>query len=204
MPRATLKCSKCNRKFGMAAHLARHMSAIHRAPGTKLRAGATAKKTGRRPGRPKGVRSKVTAQSKPGNGRRIQFAGDGPARVLREMQAYHGALMAEHTSLQARMDALTNAMATLGTVTPAGPTRTTTKRGRPAGSGVRPGSLKDHIVRVLRQTSKPIGPRDISKKVLRAGFKTKAKDISKAVSNKLPELKNVKKVGFGLYRITGS
>lgn len=120
------------------------------------------------------------------------------------MQAYHGALMAEHTSLQARMDALTNAMATLGTVTPAGPKRKTTKRGRPAGSGVRPGSLKDHIVRVMRQTTRPMGPRDISNKVLKAGFKTKAKDISKAVSNKLPELKNVKKVGFGLYRLAAS
>ena len=204
MPRATLKCSTCSRKFSMAAHLARHMSAIHHAPGARARAAAKAKKTGRRPGRPKGARNKVAARSKRSTVRRIQFSGDGPARVLREMQAYHGALMAEHTSLQARMDALTNAMATLGTVTPAGPKRKTTKRGRPAGSGVRPGSLKDHIVRVMRQTTRPMGPRDISNKVLKAGFKTKAKDISKAVSNKLPELKNVKKVGFGLYRLAAS
>ncbi len=200
MPRATLKCSKCSRKFSMPAHLARHMSAIHRAPGAKLHAAAKAKKTGRRPGRPKGVRNTVAAQAKRSTVRGTKLAGDGPARVLHEMQAYHSALMAEHTSLQARMDALTNAMATLGTVTPAGPKRKTNKRGRPVGSGVRPGSLKDHIVRVMRQTTKPLGPRDISKKVLKAGFKTKAKDISKAVSNKLPELKNIKKVGFGLYR----
>lgn len=204
MPRATLKCSKCSRKFGMAAHLARHMSAIHHVASARPNAAAKAKKTGRRPGRPKGVRSKVAVHAKRGNGRRIQFAGDGPARVLHEMQAYHSALMTEHTSLQARMDALTNAMATLGTVTPSAPKRKTAKRGRPVGSGVRPGSLKDHIVRVLRQTSRPMGPRDISAKVLKAGFKTKAKDISKAVSNKLPELKSVKKVGFGLYRIAGS
>ena len=34
-----------------------------------------------------------------------------------------------------------------------------------------------------------------------AGFKTKAKDITKAVSNTLPQLGNVKRIGFGMYKM---
>jgi hypothetical protein len=37
--------------------------------------------------------------------------------------------------------------------------------------------------------------------VVRAGYKTKAKDLTKAISNVLPELKMVKKVGRGMYTV---
>ena len=46
------KCPKCDRSFGMAAHLARHTTTIHGMAGKKK---ATKKKTGKgRVGRPKG------------------------------------------------------------------------------------------------------------------------------------------------------
>lgn len=50
------KCGKCDRAFGMAAHLARHMNTIHATPGQK--AGAKQRRakvrrgSGRGPGRP--------------------------------------------------------------------------------------------------------------------------------------------------------
>ncbi|MFH1108434.1 MAG: hypothetical protein V1790_04445 [Planctomycetota bacterium] len=63
----------------------------------------------------------------------------------------------------------------------------------------RPGSLKTFIVRVLSEAAQPLGPREIGLRVRRAGYRTKAKDLTKAVTNALPELKKVKKVGYGQY-----
>ena len=65
--------------------------------------------------------------------------------------------------------------------------------------GARAGSLKDRIVKVLRQRTKPMTPKDIAAAVRNAGYKTKAKDLTKAVSNALPEMKMVKRVDRGLY-----
>ena len=39
-------------------------------------------------------------------------------------------------------------------------------------------------------------------RVKKAGFKTKAKNLTKAVSNKLPDLKSVKRVGYGKYQLS--
>ncbi len=44
---------------------------------------------------------------------------------------------------------------------------------------------------------------DIGTRVKKAGYKTKAKDVAKAVSNKLPDLKSVKRVGYGRYQLSG-
>jgi hypothetical protein len=74
------------------------------------------------------------------------------------------------------------------------------KLGRPTGSGSRTGSLKDTIVRVLRQRAVALSPREIAAKVVQAGYKTSTKNLTKAISNTLPEINNVRKVGRGLYR----
>ena len=65
MARTTIgkfQCSRCDRTFSMAAHLARHMSTIHSRKGKKKAAKKKAVRRGRpagrkvgRPGRPKGV-----------------------------------------------------------------------------------------------------------------------------------------------------
>ena len=79
MPKKKFKCSKCDRSFSMAAHLARHVSTLHASPkarkakaakaaakkrrsrkgGTKKR--GTAKKRGpaKKRGRPSGVVSRL-------------------------------------------------------------------------------------------------------------------------------------------------
>ena len=64
MPRKTFKCSKCDRSFKMAGHLARHQSTTH---GMKTKKKATAKKakrsrkkrTMKKAGRPKGSTSRL-------------------------------------------------------------------------------------------------------------------------------------------------
>ena len=67
MAKGDFTCSKCGRSFGMAAHLARHMSTIHaspqkRAAAKRKRAAAKRKKAGTRKravGRPKKKVKKV-------------------------------------------------------------------------------------------------------------------------------------------------
>lgn len=54
-----ITCSKCGRKFSMAAHLARHMT-THSSKSKKKTAKKIAKKTGKRLGRPKGSKNKKT------------------------------------------------------------------------------------------------------------------------------------------------
>ena len=134
------------------------------------------------------------------------------------MRAFHRELTVQRESLDTQIDGIALAMEAMGVAVAARPTRAK-RRGRPARAkarpkakarggrvtvrGVRAGSLKDYIVRVLRQEARPMSPRDLGARVVRAGFKTKAKDITKAVSNALPQLKAAKKVGFGKYQLTG-
>lgn len=198
----SFKCTKCNRTFSMAAHLARHMNTIHGAKKGKRPTARKAKKVGRRVGRPKGVRARAVARRRPRVRRAARSVAGVSARLLSDMRAYHGELLVQRASLDGQINAVAAAMQALGVSGPkTRKRRVYKKRGRPAGKGVRAGSLKDYIVRVLRQSARPMSPRDIGASVVRAGFKTKAKDITKAVSNTLPQLTGIKKMGFGMYQL---
>src|SRR5262245_7360425 len=59
----TIKCPKCNRKFSMPGHLARHMSAIHGI--SKKRKLKSSAKRGRKPGRPAGSYTQMTMRRMP-------------------------------------------------------------------------------------------------------------------------------------------
>ncbi len=63
MPKKTFKCSKCDRSFKMAGHLGRHMSATHgrkkRKKAAKKAKRRTVRRKKKRPGRPKGVASRL-------------------------------------------------------------------------------------------------------------------------------------------------
>ena len=203
MAKGTFRCPKCDRSFSMAAHLARHTSAIHgaRAGGRSVKAKASRVKAKVR--RRKGVGKKVRRQARPSTVRGRRAFGSESARLLKGMQAHHSQLVAQRTSLDAELDAIAGAIEAMGARASRSPAGRSPKRGRPAGAPPRAGSLKDYIVRVLRQRSRPMSPRDIGVSVVKAGLKTKAKDVTKAVSNTLPDMKNVKKVGFGVYRLTG-
>jgi len=134
------------------------------------------------------------------------------------MRAYHGELLSLRSSLETQLSSLEEALRTMGAggVAPAGarrgrPPGSGKKRGpkpkaarrgpgRPPGSGMRAGSLKEFIVNVLRQGSGPMTPREIAKAVKSSGYKTKAADLTKAVSNALPGMKMISKAGRGLYK----
>ena len=205
MPRAKFRCKRCKRSFKMAAHLARHNSTIH---ASKKRKSSTAKakkkKTKRITIKPKLVRTVAASRKK---NRSMRVVSLGPSRsqsLIRAMRAHHAELLAQRLSLETQMNALTGAMEILGAATPRGVTRSAgKKRGRPVGAVGRKGSLKSYIVRVLRQRSTPMSLKDIGTRVKKAGFKTKAKDLTGAVSNTIPGLKSVKRVGRGKYRLTG-
>lgn len=200
----SFKCKKCVRTFSMAAHLARHMNTIHGRKKGKKPAARKAKKVKRRVGRPKGVRAKAVSRRKPTVRRGAQPLAGASARLLSNMRVYRGKLLAQRASLDGQIDAVARAMQALGAGGPkTRKRRVYKKRGRPAASGARAGSLKDYIVRVLHQTTRPMSPRDIGTGVIKAGFKTKARDIAKAVSNTLPQLKGIKKMGFGMYQLSG-
>lgn len=216
MAQRRLKCSKCDRRFSMPAHLARHANAMH---GGKRRPKAAAKTAVRLRGRPAGRATTAAARGR----RPMRRVGavpsmgfEGSTRLLVEMESYHGDLLLQRTSLDGQIDAVARAMEAMGSTTPAraprkaiSAGRTSVGRGRVAaklesGKGPRRGSLRDYITRVLRQNKKGLSPREIGTRVIKAGFKSKAKDITKAVSNTLPKVKSIKKVGFGVYRFAGS
>ena len=187
MPRKKIKCSRCSRTFSMPAHLARHMNTTHASPA------ARAARQRRGIGAVKGVRRRSSTVMAGGD---ASFADS--ADLLNGIQAYHETLLAKRDQIDLELSALGGALSALGS-TSASPARIgAPKRGR-RGAGAREGSLKSFIVKVLGHQSTPATPKEIASKVLRSGYQSKAKDLTKAVSNALPELKKIKKVGFGKY-----
>jgi hypothetical protein len=200
----------------MAAHLARHVNTIHGARGRKKSATRFGTSSGKRgPGRPKGSRNAYRSFT-PG------IVGSGTASaagLLGNMQNFHADLVVQRDTIDQQIDAVAQAIEVMG----AAPVGFRTSRGRrpgrpkgrgpgrPAGRGPgrpkgtvagRSGSLKDFIVRVMSQTTQSLSPRDIGERVKQAGFKTKARDLTKAVSNTLPDLKRIRRVGFGQYKLS--
>lgn len=157
----------------MPAHLARHMSTTH---GVKS---ASAKKKGA------GRRGSVAAHSVAPNG------------LLDTLQEHYDALSAERESIEAQLDGIRTAMDALGAAVPA--PSAGRSAGRRGSGGGRPGSLKDYIVRVLRGRSGSLSPREIAGAVKKAGYPTKSDDLTKAVSNMLPQIPAVRKVSRGQY-----
>ncbi len=181
MAKSSFKCTKCDRAFSMAAHLARHNNTIHGAGGVRKK--AKGGKVGR------------------GSGRSAQLSvsiGSGDAsRVLKEMASYRESLLMQRSHLDSQIAGIENAMGVMGgmSVMRAG----TGRRGRPPGGG-RSGSLKDMIVKTLRQRAKALSPQEIADAVIKAGYNTTSANLTKAVSNALPTIDSVKKVGRGLYQ----
>lgn len=204
MPTAKFRCKRCKRSFIMAAHLARHMNAIHDTKKWQLSTPTAKKKAKWSTAGPKVVRTMAASRANIGPNRAFSTAVSGTEGIIDAMQAHHNELLSQRTSLDAQIDAFARAMETIGAATPTGVTRPTgKKRGRPIEAEGRPGSLKSYIVRVLRQSSKPMSRQDIGTRVKKAGFKTKAKDLTKAVGNTLPNVKNVKRVSYGRYQLSG-
>ncbi len=176
MAKKKLQCPKCDRKFALPAHLGRHMNSIHNAGGARKSAGGPS------------IRKLASYNVSTGAG-----------RVLGEMQAYLRELAAQRNSIDEQISGIENAMRSLGQSNVVVPGLR--KRGRPKGSGGQEGSLKFIIVKVLKAASGPLSPREISAAVLNAGYQTTAKNLTKAVSNALPEMPALKRKGRGQYTV---
>ncbi len=181
------KCSKCDRTFLMAAHLARHKNTTHGAkPKRKVVKTKVAKRVGRKPAR----RSVKRAQ------------GSQPTPLLLQMQTYRNDLLDQRTQIISQIDAIDKALTLMGA-----PTRTAGRkpgrkpvRGRRGGT-TRAGSLKSYIDKVLRGRTGAMAVKDVSASVLRAGFKSKNKTLAKSVGIALGQMPNVHKVSRGLFRM---
>lgn len=195
MAKSSYKCPKCSRKFSMAAHLARHVNSMHKRGGSA----AAKRKSGKRVGRPPGARSTMA----PRRGRPPAIASGGAAGLLNGLRSYHTNLMAQRDSLETEMDALDQAISAMGGVAASAPraaARGKSAKAGPVRRGVRTGSLTDVVGKVLTASSKAIGPKEIAARVVKLGYRSKAVDLTKAVSNALPKIKGLKRVGFGLYQ----
>jgi len=181
--RKTLKCSKCDRKFSMAAHLARHMSTTH---GAKKAATSSRK------------RRVLPAERVAGSAASVQggFAASGFEDLIDELRAYRRSLDAQRQQLDENVAAIDAALTVLG----AAITKPVVARHK-RGKGPSAGTLKDHIARVLRGRSKGLSRKDITVAVLKAGYKSKSKTLNHAISKALADMKNVSRVGRGVYRL---
>ena len=166
------KCSRCDREFSMAAHLARHMNTLHASNKVK----AT-------------KRASVAAPANPGS--ESDLAG-----VLGSLEAHRDRLANQKNEIDDQMRAIGVALAALG----AGAAEPVVVRRR-QGKGTRAGSLKDYIARVLRGRSKGLSVTNIRAAVLKAGYKSKDKRLNHAVGKVLADMKNVARVDRGVYRL---
>ena len=191
MARRKFKCSRCDRTFAMAAHLARHKNASHGTRKVKT-AGRERRTTSAKRSSPKrtAARSKSPMASSTRN--------DGSGGVVRAMTAFINELSAQRNVIDAQIAGMQGAMRMLNGAGAAAPSGG--RRGRPLGSGGRANSLKPTILKVLQRRSTPLSPREIAVAVVKSGYRTKSTNLTKAVSNVLPEMTNVKKVGRGQYR----
>ena len=118
------------------------------------------------------------------------------AGILNSIQAYHGDLLVRRDQVDREISALDDALVALGSKQN-GVARRVVQTRRP--KGMREGSLKDFIIKVLGRQSTPATPKEIAIKVIRAGYKSNAKNLNTVVSVALPKIKKVKRVGFGNY-----
>lgn len=180
------KCSKCDRTFSMAAHLARHQSTTH---GSKARRKATKKTV------VKGIGKRLVRRARR-SVKRVPRSQ--PAPLLLQMQAYRNDLLAQRAQVISQIDAIDRALAAMGgsVRAPAG----RPGRGRRGGT-TRPGSLKSYIERVMRARGATMAVKDVTTGVLKAGFKTKNKTLAKSVGIALGQMPNVRKVARGRFRL---
>ena len=104
--RRTLKCPKCDRKFSMAAHLARHLGTIHKRKPKKRVAKKRTVRTKAKRGRPRGMARKtlkLTRAKRIGTRHPVspEIAG-----IITDLRAYQGALEAELSAARKAMKAL--------------------------------------------------------------------------------------------------
>ena len=98
MPKKKFKCSKCDRSFSMAGHLARHFNAMHTRKGKKKVAKRKRGKGKRKVGRPKGSKSRVRAVG--------AASATRAASILAQLKTYQTHLEKEMKAVRGAISAL--------------------------------------------------------------------------------------------------
>lgn len=132
-------------------------------------------------------------------------AGSG---VVGSLQAARAELAAQRGAVDRQIAAVDAALSAFGAAGGGGGARVgggARAVGRPKGSGartagVRKGSLKEYLLRVLNSAGGVMAVKDITSAVLRAGYKSKNQTLAKSVGIALTETPGVKKVGRGKFK----
>lgn len=169
--RKSFACTKCGRKFSMAAHLARH-SRVH-----------VLKRSKRVPRHT--MRTARASTAVPG-----QFGS-----LIAQLRDSHRALAAERNALDTQVAALESALAVMGAASASRNGATSAR----ASSEYRTGSLKAYIQRVLSDSGSPMPVAEVTDAVVRAGFKSKNKTLGTSVGIALAEMPTVRRVRRGVY-----
>lgn len=182
--RRTIKCSRCSRKFSMAAHLARHMNTTHGGGVRRRKVAAGPRMAVRR-----------------GSGLSLE------QRTIGVLNDHRSELLGRKAEIDQKLAGVDTALAALGGTSKrasAGPTRSATggrrKRGRP---GMRAGSLKFVTAKVLSGKRNAMMVREIESAVRKAGYKTRNKTLGNSLSlalSQMAEEGQVVREGRGLYR----
>ncbi|MCG3125873.1 MAG: hypothetical protein CHACPFDD_00700 [Phycisphaerae bacterium] len=126
--------------------------------------------------------------------------------VIKSLHAYRSRLMDERSAIDgklAALDALLGGSPAPRRVGRAAAAAVATRSAPAArgGRGPRKGSLKEYIGNVLARAGGVMSVRDITSGVLSMGFRTKNKTLAKSVGIALTEMRGVRKVGRGKFRL---
>lgn len=129
-------------------------------------------------------------------------APDAAREVIDSLNRARSALLAQQRQINEQLETLDRTLTAFGGAAPRasspGP-RMAAKPGRARGRGVRAGSLKDHIRKVLAGGG-VMEVKAITAGVLKDGFKTKNKTLAKSVGIALASMPGVTRVGRGRFR----
>ena len=132
---------------------------------------------------------------------RRRAVGRATAGPLAQLAKHRATLVAQQADLQAEIDRVTGAIKLLGgRAAAAKPGRRTRARRTVAGTGMRKGSLKSYILKVMRP-GQVMAVKDIAVAVRRSGYKTTSSNFANQVSNALANTPGVKKVSRGKFRV---
>jgi hypothetical protein len=120
---------------------------------------------------------------------------------MAQMTAYRDSLLREQSDLQAEIDKLTDAMEALGSGGgrgAAGRGMRVAARGKGKG-GVRPGSLKSYILKVMRP-GQVMAVKDVAVLVRKRGYRTGSHNFANQVSNAMAQMPQLTKISRGKFR----
>ncbi len=117
-------------------------------------------------------------------------------RVKREFRARRAELAAQRATLDFQATALDRVIAGFGRPATARPRRVGRRR-----RAVQLGSLPAFIQQVLRADRRPMAIKEVTAAVLKAGYKSKNKELPKTVGKYLSKLPGMIRVGRGVFRL---